>query len=282
MFYRFDPRVALDVIRETRPTFATGVITALNALIEHPTASEQDFASLRVVYSGGAPIAPALLERFRSKTGVQLHSIYGLTETTSPSHAMPLNAQARVDPESGALSVGPPVTGTECWIEDPAGNRLEAFEPGEIVIRGPQVVPGYWNKPEETAKAFTNGWFHTGDAGFIDSDGFIFVVDRIKDMVLRGGENVYCVEVETALFEVDAVKDCAVIGLPHEKLGEEVAAVIVAADGHGPSSAEEVLRHLGSRLSAFKVPSKIFWHHEDLPRNAAGKVLKKDLREFYS
>jgi long-chain acyl-CoA synthetase len=116
----------------------------------------------------------------------------------------------------------------------------------------------------------------------VDSEGFVYVVDRIKDMVLRGGENVYCVEVETVLFEHDAVRDCAVIGLPHAKLGEEVAAVLVPADGHGPADEDDILQLLGSRLAAFKVPSRLFWHSGELPRNATGKVLKKDLRETYS
>ena len=141
---------------------------------------------------------------------------------------------------------------------------------------------GYWNKPEATASAFVDGWFRTGDAGYQDEEGYLYVVDRIKDMVLRGGENVYCVEVESALFEHDAVKDCAVIGLPHDKLGEEVAAVIVPADGHGDHSEHHVLEHLKSRLAGFKVPTKVFWRHDELPRNATGKVLKKDLRDEYS
>ena len=149
-------------------------------------------------------------------------------------------------------------------------------------ISGPNNVRGYWNKPEATAKAFVGKWFRSGDAGYMDDEGYIYVVDRIKDMVLRGGENVYCVEVESALFEHDAVKDCAVIGLPHEKLGEEVAAVIVPADGHGAHSEEDVLAHLKSRLAGFKVPSKVFWQTAELPRNATGKVLKKDLRDLYA
>ena len=167
-------------------------------------------------------------------------------------------------------------------IMDEDGKEVPQGTIGEVCIYGPQNVRGYWNKPAETAKAFVDGWFHTGDAGYIDEDGFVYVVDRIKDMVLRGGENVYCVEVETVLFELDAVLDCAVIGLPHAKLGEEVTAVLVAADGFDESATPEVLQYLSGRLAAFKVPSKVFWHHEELPRNATGKVLKKDLRDFYA
>jgi long-chain acyl-CoA synthetase len=177
--------------------------------------------------------------------------------------------------------VGLPFVGTDIRVVNEDGVDLPAGSIGEVWIYGPNNVQGYWNKPEETAKAFTDGWFHSGDAGFVDEDGFVYIVDRIKDMVLRGGENVYCVEVETVLFEHDAVKDCAVIGLPHEKLGEEVAAVIVPADGRGAQDAEALVAFLKSRLAGFKVPSKVFWQEDELPRNATGKVLKKDLRDRY-
>jgi acyl-CoA synthetase (AMP-forming)/AMP-acid ligase II len=248
-------------------------------MLEHPDRDKYDLSSLTAISQGGAPVAPDSVARiekdFAGKVGAA--NGYGLTETT-----------AAIIGNSGAAyfakkdSVGLPYVGTDIRIVGEDGQDVSPGSIGEIWVYGPNNVRGYWNKPEETAKAFTDGWFHTGDAGLIDPDGFIYVVDRIKDMVLRGGENVYCVEVETVLFEADAVKDCAVIGIPHDKLGEEVAAVIVAADGHGPQSAENVLDHLRSRLAGFKVPSKVFWHHEDLPRNAAGKVLKKDLRDLYS
>jgi long-chain acyl-CoA synthetase len=179
-------------------------------------------------------------------------------------------------------SIGLPVVGTDVKIADDNGNELPRGQIGELWISGPNNVRGYWNKPEATASAFVDGWFRSGDAGFMDEEGYLYVVDRIKDMVLRGGENVYCVEVESALFEHDSVKDCAVIGLPHDKLGEEVAAVIVPADGHGEHSEHEVLAHLKSRLAGFKVPSRVFWRQAELPRNATGKVLKKDLRDEYS
>ncbi len=277
--FKWDAVDALRLIEKYRVASFGGVPTVVRSLLEHPERDKFDISSLTAISQGGAPVAPDSVARiekdFAGKVGAA--NGYGLTETT-----------AAIIGNSGAAyfakkdSVGLPYVGTDIRIADEDGNALPQGSIGEIWVYGPNNVRGYWNKPEETAKAFTNGWFHTGDAGLIDEDGYIYVVDRIKDMVLRGGENVYCVEVETVLFEVDAVKDCAVIGLPHDKLGEEVAAVIVAANGHGPGSAEDVLRHLGSRLAAFKVPSKIFWHQEELPRNAAGKVLKKDLRDFYS
>jgi long-chain acyl-CoA synthetase len=277
--FKWDPADAMRLIEKYKVASFGGVPTVVRSMLEHPDRDKYDLSSLTAISQGGAPVAPDSVARIESDFAGKVSAAngYGLTETT-----------AAIIGNSGASyfakkdSVGLPYVGTDIRIVGEDGQDVPAGSIGEIWVYGPNNVRGYWNKPEETAKAFTNGWFHTGDAGLIDPDGFIYVVDRIKDMVLRGGENVYCVEVETVLFEADAVKDCAVIGIPHDKLGEEVAAVIVAADGHGPSSADDVLRHLGSRLAAFKVPSKVFWHHEDLPRNAAGKVLKKDLRDHYS
>jgi long-chain acyl-CoA synthetase len=277
--FKWDPADAMRLIEKYKVASFGGVPTVVRSMLEHPDRDKYDLSSLTAISQGGAPVAPDSVARiekdFAGKVGAA--NGYGLTETT-----------AAIIGNSGAAyfakkdSVGLPYVGTDIRIVGEDGQDVPPGSIGEIWVYGPNNVRGYWNKPEETAKAFTNGWFHTGDAGLIDPDGYIYVVDRIKDMVLRGGENVYCVEVETVLFEADAVKDCAVIGIPHEKLGEEVAAVIVAADGHGPHSVDDVLQHLSSRLAAFKVPSKVFWHHEDLPRNAAGKVLKKDLRDLYS
>jgi len=277
--FKWDPADAMRLIEKYKVASFGGVPTVVRSMLEHPDRDKYDLSSLTAISQGGAPVAPDSVARIENDFAGKVSAAngYGLTETT-----------AAIIGNSGASyfakkdSVGLPYVGTDIRIVGEDGQDVPAGSIGEIWVYGPNNVRGYWNKPEETAKAFTNGWFHTGDAGLIDPDGFIYVVDRIKDMVLRGGENVYCVEVETVLFEAEAVKDCAVIGIPHDKLGEEVAAVIVAADGHGPSSADDVLRHLGSRLAAFKVPSKVFWHHEDLPRNAAGKVLKKDLRDLYS
>ena len=149
---------------------------------------------------------------------------------------------------------------------------------GELWIKGPMVVRGYWNRPEDTAKTFTNGWIHTGDVARIDDEGFIYIVDRAKDVIIRGGENIYSVEVESALFEHPAVADCAVIGLPHPVMGEEVGAVIVLRQG-ASVSAEDLARHVAERLASFNVPKSFFFRDQPLPRNAAGKILKRELRE---
>jgi long-chain acyl-CoA synthetase len=276
LFYRFNPRVALAALRATRPTFTTGVITAFNALIDHPDAKNEDFASLRVVYSGGAPIAPALLERFHARTGVALHSIYGLTETTSPSHAMPLGSEPRMDQSSGALSVGPPVTGTESWIEDLHGKRLAAFEPGEIVIRGPQVVPGYWNKPEHTAASIPHGALHTGDIGFFDDDGWFYIIDRLKDMISASGYKVWPREVEDVLCAHPDVLEAAVVGVPDEYRGETVWAFVRARAGVELDVAA-IDAHCREQLAAYKRPRRVILR-DALPTTASGKLLRRELR----
>ena len=277
--YKWDPTDALRLIEKYKINSFGGVPTVVRSFLEHPDRDSYDLSSLVSIGQGGAPAAPDTIARIEGDFAgkVSPGNGYGLTETT-----------AGVIGNSGANyfakkdSVGLPVVGTDVRIVDEEGREVPQGTIGELCIYGPNNVRGYWNKPAETAKAFVDGWFHSGDAGYIDEDGYIYVVDRIKDMVLRGGENVYCVEVETALFEHDAVRDCAVIGLPHPKLGEEVAAVLVAADGFSADHTDDVVAYLSSRLAAFKVPSKVFWHPEELPRNATGKVLKKDLREAYS
>jgi len=276
--YKWDAADALRLVEKYKVNTLGGVPTVVRSFLEHPDFGKYDLSSIAAISQGGAPVPPdsvATIEKeFAGKVGAA--NGYGLTETT-----------AAVIGNSGAAyfakkdSVGLPFVGTDIRVVNEDGVVLPAGSIGEVWIYGPNNVQGYWNKPEETAKAFTDGWFHSGDAGFVDEDGFVYIVDRIKDMVLRGGENVYCVEVETVLFEHDAVKDCAVIGLPHEKLGEEVAAVIVPADGRGAQDAEALVAFLKSRLAGFKVPSKVFWQADELPRNATGKVLKKDLRDRY-
>ena len=277
--YKWDAGDALRLVEKYKVTGFGGVPTVVRSFLEHPDFSKFDLSSIAAISQGGAPVPPDSVAKIEAEFAGKVGAAngYGLTETTA---AVIGNSGANYFAKKD--SVGLPSVGTDVRILDEDGNELPQGTIGEVCVYGPSNVRGYWNKPEETAKAFVNGWFHTGDAGYIDEDGYIYVVDRIKDMVLRGGENVYCVEVETVLFEHAAVRDCAVIGLPHDKLGEEVAAVLVAADGCGPSDSDAVVSFLATRLAAFKVPSKVFWHSEELPRNATGKVLKKDLRDFYS
>jgi len=276
--FKWDAGDALRLVEKYKVNTFGGVPTVVRSFLEHPQFSEYDLSSLTAISQGGAPVPPDSIARIESEFAGKVGAAngYGLTETT-----------AAVIGNSGAAyfskkdSVGLPFVGTDVRIVDEEGTDVPVGGVGEVWIYGPNNVRGYWNKPAETAKAFTDGWFHTGDAGYIDEDGYVYVVDRLKDMVLRGGENVYCVEVETVLFEHPSVGDCAVIGLPHDKLGEEVAAVLVPADGAKQDS-DAVLGLVKSRLAAFKVPSKVFWQSDPLPRNATGKVLKKDLRDTYS
>jgi long-chain acyl-CoA synthetase len=198
---------------------------------------------------------------------------YGLTETSSLS-----TSNSGIDYQRRPDSVGVPVAVVDVKVVDDEGNDLGRNEAGELWIKGPNVVLGYWNKPEATAATFTDGWLHTGDVARIDDEGFVFIVDRAKDMIIRGGENVYCSEVEAALFEHEAVLDAAVIGIPDLVLGEEVGAVVQLKPG-ASTTAEELQAHVRQRLAAFKVPVHVWFRDEDLPRNPAGKILKRELRE---
>ena len=277
--YKWDPAEALRLIERHRINTVGGVPTVVRTLLEHPDFDSHDLSSLTTISQGGSPVPPDTIARIEAHFGgkVSPGNGYGLTETT-----------AAVIANSGATyfakkdSVGLPYVGTRVRIVDENGIDVPVGATGEVWIYGPNNVRGYWNKPEATEKAFTDGWFHSGDAGYIDAEGFVYVVDRIKDMVLRGGENVYCVEVETVLFEHESVLDCAVIGLAHPTLGEEVVAVVVPEAGHGEPDTSALTAFLSTRLAPFKVPSTVIWREEALPRNATGKVLKKDLREQYS
>jgi long-chain acyl-CoA synthetase len=200
---------------------------------------------------------------------------YGLTETSSVT-----TMNSGVDYQRKPDSVGVPVAVVDVRVVDPEGQDVPVGQAGELWIRGPNVVKGYWRKPEATAAAFEDGWFRSGDIARLDDEGFVYVVDRAKDMVIRGGENVYCAEVEAALFEHPDVADAAVIGVPHQVLGEEVGAVVLLRPG-ATATADDLRAHVGRRLAAFKVPAHVFFRDEALPRNPAGKVLKRDLRDAH-
>jgi acyl-CoA synthetase (AMP-forming)/AMP-acid ligase II len=179
-------------------------------------------------------------------------------------------------------SVGRLVPGADLRVVDPeTGRDVPAGSIGELWFRGPNVVRGYWNKPAESAQAFTDGWFHTGDLGYVNTVGLIYVVDRLKDVIIRAGENVYCAEVEAALFDFPGVEDVAVIGLPHVSLGEEVVAVVAFRPG-SPQEPEALLKHAAGRLATFKVPTQVIFIEGELPRTATGKVLKRQLRDQFA
>jgi long-chain acyl-CoA synthetase len=282
MMHHFDPDRALELIERERITSFGGVPAMVMQVLDSPNFSKFDTSSVRGVSYGGAPAPPDLVRRIRAAWPVgQPSNGYGLTETSSVT-CMISGGDYVAKPDS----VGPPVPVCDVAVvpEDFAGDEPDASNPrgpdvrGELWVKGPNVVRGYWNRPEETAKSFSKGWLHTGDVAQIDDDNFVYIVDRAKDMIIRGGENVYSVQVEAALFEHPAVADCAVIGVPDPTLGEEVGAVVVLRPG-AKVTAEELGQHVKARLAGFMVPTHIWFRSEPLPRNPQGKVLKRELRD---
>jgi long-chain acyl-CoA synthetase len=241
-----------------------------------PDADSSKLASLRKIYSGGAPIPPSTVAAFREKFGHYIHNVYGLTETTSPSHMGPFGAEAPVDPDSGALSVGVPIYNTVVRVIDEDGNDLPAGEVGELVTAGPQIVAGYWNKPDETANALPGGALHTGDVGYMNSDGWFFIVDRKKDQINAGGYKVWPREVEDALYEHPEVREAAVVGIPDEYRGETVKAFVSLKAG-ATATREEIIAFTKERLAAYKYPRDVEILDE-IPMTASGKVLRRELR----
>ncbi|MER5421526.1 class I adenylate-forming enzyme family protein [Streptosporangium roseum] len=272
LMYKWDAGRALELIEREKVTTFSGVPTNVWQLLSHPDLDKHDISSLNSLGYGGAPAPPKLLERITELLPSRSPSNgYGLTETT----ALTIN-NGGVDYLAKPDSIGLPMPVVEVKIADPLGDELPAGEVGELCLRGPNVILGYWNRPEATAETFIGGWLHTGDLARVDEEGFVFIVDRAKDMVIRGGENVYCAEVEAALFEHPAVDDVAVIGIPHDELGEEVGAVVRLA---APASAEELQAFLRERIAAFKIPVRFWVRETELPRNPGGKILKTHLRK---
>ncbi len=282
MMHHFEPDRALELIERERIGTFGGVPAMVMQVLDSPNFSKYDTSSIRGVSYGGAPAPPDLVRRIRAAWPIgQPSNGYGLTETSSVT-SMNSGGDYVAKPDS----VGPPVPVCDVAVvpEDFSGDEPDRTIPrgpdvrGELWIKGPNVVRGYWNRPEETAKTFTRGWLHTGDVAQLDEDNFIYIVDRAKDMIIRGGENVYSVQVEAALFEHPAVADCAVIGVPHPTLGEEVGAVVVLRPG-AKVTADELRLHVKARLAGFMVPTYLWFRSEPLPRNPQGKALKRELRD---
>ena len=274
--YRFEPGVVLDALLEHRPTYTIAAITAFNALLNHPDITREHFASFVSVYSGGAAISPSAEKAFLAATGHQVHNAYGLTETTSPMTLTPFGSASPVDPTSGALSVGVPVPNTIVRIQDESGTDLPIGEVGEIVADGPQVVAGYWGKPEETAANLPGGALRSGDVGFMTPEGWVFIVDRKKDMINASGYKVWPREVEDVLAEHPAVRESAVVGVPDEKRGETVKAFVSLRAG-AEVTPEELIAHCKERMAAYKYPRQVVVIDE-LPKTVTGKILRRELR----
>lgn len=273
---RFEPGVVLEAIRDRRVEFTIGSITVFIALMNHPEATRAHFATLRKIYSGGAPIPPSVVEQFRAKFGHYIHNGYGLTETNSPTHVVPLGREAPVDPASGTLAIGVPAFNVDSFIGDDAGAPVPVGEVGEIISRGPMIVPGYWNKPEETAKAMAGGYFHTGDVGFMDAQGWFYLVDRKKDMIVAAGYKVWPREVEDVLYTHPAVREAAVVGIPDAYRGETVKAV-VSLKPQASVTPEALLAWCKERMAAYKYP-RVVEIIDELPKTVTGKILRRELR----
>jgi len=272
---RFTPETALQLIQDHQVTVWATVPTMVWRVCEHPDRHSYDTSSVRSVAFGGSPSADEL-QRMVRETFPNVSSTsnaYGLTETSSVATVI-----SGEDAIERPTSVGPPVPTVHLKIVDAAGKEVPVGETGEVCITGPILMAGYWNKPEATAEAIdADGWLHTGDVGHVDDDGFLYITDRKKDMIIRGGENIYCVEIEQRLVSHPHIADAAVIGVPHPELGEEVKAVVQVEDGETLTEAE-VRQWVAEGLAAFKVPAYVDITTEKLPRNASGKLLKNVLR----
>ncbi len=270
---KWNAELALELIEREQIQIMTGVPAMIWQMLESPDLAKRDISSLLVAGYGGAAAPPELFRRVkRLLPSVMGTTGYGITEVPVIAAIVGPDYEARPD------SVGVAVATCEVKAVDRDGTEVSRGQLGEFWIKGPNVVRGYWNRPDATAESFTDGWFHTGDIGRIDDQGFLYLIDRAKDMIIRGGENVYSAEVEAALYDHPAITECAVIGIPHRVLGEEVGAVVRFRDG-ATATQQELQDHVRQRLAEFKVPARIWVHDRHLPTNAAGKVIKDELRD---
>lgn len=277
LFHRFDADQCLDMIERWRPTFTIAAITVFTALMDRPDFARRDLSSLTKISTGGAPVSPVIVERFESMTGVYIQNTYGLTEATAPATLTPPHARSPVDPVSGALSVGIPVPGAQVSMVDPTTREpVPMGDRGEIVIAGPMVVPGYWQQPEESRMAIPDGRLHTGDIGFMDDAGWVFIVDRSKDQINAGGYKIWPREVEDVLYQHPAVREAAVVGKPDDYRGESVKAYVSLNAGQQVSP-EDLIAFCRQHMAAYKYPREVEVIDE-LPKTATGKFLRRELR----
>lgn len=278
----YSPQAFAACVARERATDVVLVPTMIQMLVNDPTATAQhDLSSLRRIIYAGSPISGALLDRAMTLfSRVEFFQAYGMTESTGPVTGLGAEYHTPEGRSRGKItSAGQALHITSVMIVDADGNELPRGQSGEIAVRGPMVMQGYWNKPQETAAAIRDGWLRTGDAGYMDSEGFVFVMDRIKDMIITGGENVYSVEVENAIARHPAVSQCAVIGIPSEQWGEAVHAFIVRKPGHTVTF-DELVAHTRDQIAGYKCPRSIEFI-DALPVSGAGKITKHKLREPY-
>ena len=267
---RFEPAKALQIIERDRVGILLGVPTMYTAMLHAPERSSFDPSTLELCVSGGAAMPVEVLRGFEAAFGCKILEGYGLTETCGMASFNP------PDRERKPGSIGTPITGVEMKVVDDQDNDVPTGEVGEIVIRGHNVMKGYWQRPDATEEVMRGGWFHTGDMATVDEDGYFFIVDRKKDMIIRGGYNVYPREIEEVLYEHPAVSEAAVVGVPDDSLGEEVGAAIVLRSGK-EAEAEEIRAFVKERVAAYKYPRRI-WFADELPKGPTGKILKREIK----
>jgi long-chain acyl-CoA synthetase len=281
LFYRFDPKTTFQMIEKWKATCTIGAITVFIALMNDPEIGKYNLSSFRKVYSGGAPVIPAVVERFEKLTGTYIHNVYGLTESTSPATLVPLGLRAPVDPSTGAIAIGVPIPGHDAKIMDLSDpqKELPPGDVGELAIRGPGIIPGYWNKPEETAHAIRQGWLFTGDVGTMDDKGWVYLLDRKKDMIIASGFKVWPREVEDTIYLYPGVKEVGVIGVPDPYRGETVKAFVALKDGYeGKVSEKEIMNFCKEKMAAYKYPRQVEFVKE-IPKTTTGKFLRRALRK---
>ncbi len=266
---RFDPGKALEIMQRDRVNVFQGVPTMYGAILHHAERERYDVSALKLCVSGGSAMPVELMRGFESAFGCKVLEGYGLSETS------PVASFNHPDRERKPGSIGTPVEGVEMKVVDDDGNDVGDDQVGEIVIRGHNVMKGYWNRPDATSEAIHDGWFHTGDMAKVDNDGYFFIVDRKKDMIIRGGYNVYPREIEEVLYEHPAVREAAVLGVPHDEYGEEVAAAVCLKEG-AEASADELRDFVKEQVAAYKYPRRV-WFVDELPKGPTGKILKREI-----
>jgi long-chain acyl-CoA synthetase len=266
---RFDPDHALEIIERDRVTIFEGVPTMYVAMLHSDKAGSADVSTLRLCVSGGSAMPGEVLRAFEEKFGCKILEGYGLSETS------PVASFNHPDRERKVGSIGTPVAGVEMKVVGEDGEEVPQGEVGEIVIKGPNVMKGYWRKDDATREAIKDGWFHSGDMAKVDDEGYFFIVDRKKEMILRGGYNVYPREIEEVLYEHPAVAEVAVVGVPDDKMGEEVGAAIVLKKGED-ASADEIKSYVKEQVANYKYPRRI-WFVDELPKGPTGKILKREV-----
>jgi len=278
----FEPVLVLETLQNEEVTAALLVPTMINMLVNFPRLSEYDLSKLHRLLYGASPMPEAvILKALEVIPHVNFYQAYGQTEASPVITVMEPRYHTVSGPFAGKIQgAGRAVAGVDLVILDEEGNRVETGEVGEVCIRGENVMLGYWNLPEITAEALRGGWLHTGDGGRLDEEGMLFIVDRVKDMIVSGGENVYSAETEQAVYQHPAVAECAVIGIPHETWGEQVHAIVVLKPGQ-ELTGQELIDHCKNLIAGFKCPRSVTFREEPLPLSGAGKILKKDLRAPY-